>query len=148
MEISNAEKLSAQIADTRKEITELTEAELKELENKMKQFEKGSFRHSRYLRMNFKHIGKEIPKDVPVTKYYEYIIENFCITKPREEWTDTDYKIYNSWQQRLIAASEIRQSLKKQETPLIGRQKRIIERVRNGTDYDVHSSEEFLERLQ
>ena len=98
--------------------------------------------------MNFKHIGGEIPKDVPVTKYYRYIIENFSVKKPEEEWTNIDYKIHRSLSQRLLAASELRQQLEKQETPLIERQKRIMERVRNGTDYDVHSSKEFLERLQ
>lgn len=146
--LSEQERLSAQIVDTRKEITELTEAELKELEKETKQFEKGSFRHLRYLRMNFKHIGEEIPKDVPVTKYYRCIIENFRIMKPKEEWTDIDYKVDNSQWQRLMAASELRQRLEVQEIPLIDRQKRIIERVRNGTDYDVHSSKKFLERLQ
>lgn len=146
--LSEQERLSAQIVDTRKEITELTEAELKELEKETKQFEKGSFEHLRYLRMNFKHIGEEIPKDVPVTKYYRYIIENFRIMKPKEEWTDIDYKVDNSQWQRLMAASELRQRLEVQEIPLIDRQKRIIERVRNGTDYDVHSSKKFLERLQ
>ena len=137
-----------QITDNRKEITELTEAELKELESVTKQFEKGSSEHLKYLRMNFKHIGEEIPKDVPVTKYYRYIIENFRIMKPKEEWTDIDYKVDNSQWQRLIAASGLRQRLEVQEIPLIDRQKRIIERVRNGTDYDVHSGKEFLERLQ
>lgn len=137
-----------QIIDNRKEITELTEAELKELESVTKQFEKGSSEHLKYLRMNFKHIGGEIPKDVPVTKYYRYIIENFSVKKPEEEWTNIDYKIHSSLSQRLLAASELRQQLEKQETPLIERQKRIMERVRNGTDYDVHSSKEFLERLQ
>lgn len=143
-----AETPLIQITDNRREITELTEAELKELENETKQFEKGSFEHLRYLRMNFKCIGEEIPKDVPVTKYYRYIIENFSVTKPKEEWTDIDYKIHTSWWQRLMVSSTLRQQLEKQETPLIDRQKRIIERVRNGTDYDVHSSKEFLERLQ
>ena len=85
---------------------------------------------------------------LPVTKYYRYIIENFRIMKPKEEWTDIDYKIYSSLRIRLSAASELRQRLEVQEIPLIDRQKRIIERVRNGTDYDVHSSKEFLERLQ
>ena len=146
--LSEQERLSAQIVDTRKEITELTKAELKELESLTKQFEKGSFEHLRYLRMNFKHIGEEIPKDVPITKYYRYIIENFRIMKPKEEWTGIDYKVDNSQWQRLIAASGLRQRLEVQEIPLIDRQKRIIERVRNGTDYDVHSGKEFLERLQ
>lgn len=121
---------------------------MKELEKETKQFEKGSFEHLRYLRMNFKHIGGEIPKDVPITKYYRYIIENFRIMKPKEEWTDIDYKVDNSQWQRLMVASELRQRLEVQEIPLIDRQKRIIERVRNGTDYDVHSGKEFLERLQ
>lgn len=91
-----AETSLIQITDNRREITELTEAELKELENETKQFEKGAFEHLRYLRMNFKYIGREIPKDVPVTKYYRYIIENFSVTKLKEEWTDIDYKIHTS----------------------------------------------------
>ena len=43
--LSEQERLSAQIVDTRTEITELTKAELKELESLTKQFEKGSFEH-------------------------------------------------------------------------------------------------------
>ena len=85
LETSNTEVVAEppiQITDNRKEITELTEAELKELESVTKQFEKGSSEHLKYLRMNFKHIGGEIPKDVPVTKYYRYIIENFRVKKP------------------------------------------------------------------
>ena len=38
METINKEKLSAQIVDTRKEITELTESELKEVEEIAKQY--------------------------------------------------------------------------------------------------------------
>ena len=73
-----------QITDNRKEITELTEAELKEVENETKQFEKGSFEHLRYLRMNFKHIGGEIPKDVPYTEYSNYISRNFSVRYTRD----------------------------------------------------------------
>lgn len=144
--LSEQEILSAQIVDTRKEITELTESELKELESLANQYGRNSFEYHKCL-MHFKHIGEEIPKDVPVTKYYRYIIENFRIMKPKEEWTDIDYKAdYSRWQ-RLHVASVLRQQLMKQEIPLIDRQKRIIERVRNGTDFDVFSSQKFLEML-
>lgn len=144
--LSEQERLSAQIVDTRKEITELTEAELKELEKETKQFEKGSFEYHKCL-MHFKHIGEEVPEDVPAIEYYDYILKNFRNPKPKEEWTDVDYKAdYSRWQ-RLMVASELRQRLMKQTIPLIDRQKRIIERVRNGTDFDVFSSQKFLEML-
>ena len=144
--LSEQERLSAQIVDTRKEITELTEAELKELESLTKQYGR-SFEYHKCL-MHFKHIGEEIPEDVPAIEYYDYILKNFRNPKPKEEWTDVDYKAdYSRWQ-RLMVASELRQRLEVQEIPLIDRQKRIIERVRNGTDFDVFSSQKFLERLQ
>ena len=143
--LSEQERLSAQIVDTRKEITELTEAELKELESLTKQYGR-SFEYHKCL-MNFKHIGEEIPEDVPAIEYYDYILKNFRNPKPKEEWTDVDYKAdYSRWQ-RLMVASELRQRLMKQTIPLIDRQKRIIERVRNGTDFDVFSSQKFLEML-
>lgn len=85
---------------------------------------------------------------MPVTQYNRYIVENFRITKPKEEWTDKEYKIHKSCEQRLMVARALRQQLEKQEMPLTDKQKRIIERVRNGTDYDVYSSKEFLKRLQ
>lgn len=144
--LSEQERLSAQIVDTRKEITELTEAELKELEKETKQYGRDSFEYHKCL-MHFKHIGEEIPEDVPAIEYYDYILKNFRNPKPKEEWTDVDYKAdYSRWQ-RLMAASELRQRLMKQTIPLIDRQKRIIERVRNGTDFDVFSSQKFLEML-
>ena len=97
--------------------------------------------------MHFKHIGEEIPEDVPAIEYYDYILKNFRNPKPKEEWTDVDYKAdYSRWQ-RLHVASVLRQQLMKQTIPLIDRQKRIIERVRNGTDFDVFSSQKFLEML-
>ena len=143
--LSEQERLSAQITDNRREITELTEAEQKELESLTKQYGR-SFEYHIYL-MNFKHIGKEIPEDVPAIEYYDYILKNFRNPKPKEEWTDADYKAdYSRWQ-RLHVAFVLRQQLMKQEIPLIDRQKRIIERVRNGTDFDVFSSQKFLEML-
>lgn len=135
--LSEQERLSAQIVDTRKEITELTEAELKELESLTKQYGR-SFEYHKCL-MHFKHIGEEIPEDVPVTEYYDYILKNFRITKPMAEWTDVDYKIYNSQRARFNVLFHIKNSTWKE--PYDDRQKRIIERVRNGTDYDILAGE-------
>lgn len=101
METSNKEKLSAQIVDTRKEITELTESELKEVEEIAKQYGRDSWKYSAYLKKNFKHIGEEIPENIPFSEYHDYILRNFRITKPMKEWTDIDYKVNNSWQKRL-----------------------------------------------
>ncbi len=158
LETSNTEKLSAkvmgnymeikesaQITDNRREITELTEAEQKELESLTKQYGR-SFEYHIYL-MNFKHIGEEIPEDIPAIEYYDYILKNFRNPKPKEEWTDVDYKADYSRNERCHVAFVLRQQLMKQEIPLIDRQKRIIERVRNGTDFDVFSSQKFLEML-
>lgn len=144
--LSEQERLAAQITDNRREITELTEAEQKELESLANQYGRNSFEYHKCL-MHFKHIGEEIPEDVPAIEYYDYILKNFRNPKPKEEWTDVDYKAdYSRWQ-RLHVASVLRQQLMKQEIPLIDRQKRIIERVRNGTDFDVFSSQKFLEML-
>ena len=89
--------------------------------------------------MNFKHIGEEIPEDVPFSEYYDYILKNFRITKPMKEWTDIDYKVYNSRQKRLLVLFSIKEHGWKE--PFDDRQKRIIERVRNGTDYDILADE-------
>ena len=117
LETSNKEKLSAKVPDNRKEITE----------------------YSKYLKVNFKHIGEEIPEDVPFSEYYDYILKNFRITKPMAEWTDVDYKIYNSQRARFNVLFHIKNSTWKE--PYDDRQKRIIERVRNGTDYDILAGE-------
>lgn len=77
METSNKEKLSAQIVDTRKEITELTESELKEVEEIAKQYGRDSWKYSAYLKKNFKHIGEEIPENIPFSEYHDYILRNF-----------------------------------------------------------------------
>ena len=44
-------------------------------------------------------------------------------------------------------ASIIKHEIGKHKEPLTDRQKQIIERVRNGTDFDVYSSQKFLELL-
>ena len=90
LETSNKEKLSAKVPDNRKEITEITETELKELEKVAKQYGRDSWEYSKYLKVNFKHIGEEIPEYVPFSEYYDYILKNFRITKPMKEWTDID----------------------------------------------------------
>ena len=132
------EKVLAQVPDNRKEITELTETELKELEKVANQYGRDSFEYHKCL-MHFKHVGEEIPEDVPVTEYYDYILKNFRITKPMAEWTDIDYKVYNSWQKRLLVLFSVKEHGWKE--PFDDRQKRIIERVRNGTDYDILAGE-------
>ena len=55
-----------QITDNRREITELTDAEIKEIEKELEQYDKDSWQYSKYLE-KFKHIGGEIPNDVPFT---------------------------------------------------------------------------------
>ena len=136
-----------QITDNRREITELTKAELKELENETQQFEKGSYEHLKYLSMNFKHIGGEIPKDVPYTKYTNYISRNFSVRKPREEWTDKEYKMDRSQWKRLLATAHLLR-WGEQKKSLTDKQKRFIERIRIGIDFDVDSTKELMERLQ
>ena len=136
-----------QITDNRKEITELIETALKDLENATKQFEKGSYEHLKYLRMNFKHIGGEIPKDVPYTKYTNYISRNFSVRKPREEWTDKEYKMDRSQWKRLLATAHLLR-WGEQKKSLTDKQKRFIERIRIGIDFDVDSTKELMERLQ
>ena len=149
LETSNTEVVAEppiQIIDTRREIDDLSDAELKELEKELEQYDKDMWQHLDCLQ-KYKHIGEEIPKDVPFTEYFGYIFQNFRNPKPKEEWTDVDYKAdYSRWQ-RLHVASVLGQQLSKQTIPLIDRQKRIIERVRNGTDFDIFSSKKFLEML-
>lgn len=139
LETSNKEKLSAKVPDNRKEITEITETELKELEKVAKQYGRDSWKYSAYLKKNFKHIGEEIPENIPFSEYHDYILRNFRITKPMKEWTDIDYKVYNSRQKRLLVLFSIKEHGWKE--PFDDRQKRIIERIRNGTDYDILAGE-------
>lgn len=137
--LSEQERLSAKVPDNRKEITEITETELKELEKVANQYGRNSWKYSAYLKKNFKHIGEEIPENIPFSEYHDYILRNFRITKPMKEWTDIDYKVYNSWQKRLLVLFSIKEHGWKE--PFDDRQKRIIERVRNGTDYDILADE-------
>ena len=146
IEINDTENIPVEIIDTRREIDDLSDAELKELEKELEQYDKDMWQHLDCLQ-KYKHIGEEIPKDMPFTEYFGYIFQNFRNPKPKEEWTDVDYKAdYSRWQ-RLHVASVLGQQLSKQTIPLIDRQKRIIERVRNGTDFDIFSSKKFLEML-
>lgn len=59
--LSEQERLSAQITDNRREITELTEAEQKELESLANQYGRNSFEYHKCL-MHFKHIGKKFQR--------------------------------------------------------------------------------------
>ena len=111
----------------------------KELEEIAKQCGRNSWKYLEYLKKNFKHIGEEIPENIPFSEYRDYILRNFRITKPMKEWTDIDYKVYNSWQKRLLVLFSIKEHGWKE--PFDDRQKRIIERVRNGTDYDILAGE-------
>lgn len=105
-------------------------------ENSAIQFVKGSIQHLEYLRNNMEYQGKEIPKDVPYSEYYDYIFRNFRIEKPKEEWTDLDYKADKSRWMRINVARTVRRWAKQKQS-LSDKQKRIIERVRNGTDFYV-----------
>ena len=133
-----------QITDNRREIDELTDTEIKEIEKKLEQYDKDSWQYSKYLE-KFKHIGGEIPKDVPFTEYSAYIHQNFRNPKPRKEWTARDYKVEASRERRLMVAFAIRNNGYKE--PLTDRQKRVVERVRNGTDFHV-SFEKLWELLK
>ena len=48
-----------QITDNRREITELTDAEIKEIEKELEQYDKDSWQYSKYLE-KFKHIGQRM----------------------------------------------------------------------------------------
>ena len=133
-----------QITDNRREIDDLSDAELKELEKELEQYDKDMWRHLDCLQ-KYKHIGEEIPKDVPFTEYSAYIHQNFRNPKPRKEWTARDYKVEASRERRLMVAFAIRNNGYKE--PLTDRQKRVVERVRNGTDFHV-SFEKLWELLK
>lgn len=147
IEINETENISVKITDDRREIDELTDDELKELENATKQYEKDSYQYTQYLEKHFKHIGEEIPKEVPFTEYFSYIFRNFNNPKPRKEWTARDYKVDASREARLRAAFTIKEHGYKE--PLTDRQKRIVERIRNGTDFHIYDSfDKLRERFE
>ena len=130
-----------QIIDNRREIDYLSDAELKELEKELEQYDKDMWQHLDCLQ-KYKHIGEEIPKDVPFTEYSAYIHQNFRNPKPRKEWTARDYKVEAAKRARLRVAFTIRDHGYKE--PLTDRQKRVVERVRNGTDFHIYNSLEKL----
>ena len=147
LETSNTEVVAEppiQIIDNRREIDDLSDAELKELEKELEQYDKDMWRHLDCLQ-KYKHIGEEIPKDVPFTEYSAYIHQNFRNPKPRKEWTARDYKVEASRERRLMVAFAIRNNGYKE--PLTDRQKRVVERVRNVTDFHV-SFEKLWELLK
>ena len=125
---------SVQIPDNRREIDDLSDAELKELKKELEQYDKDMWRHLDCLQ-KYKYIGEEIPKDVPFTEYFSYIFRNFRNPKPEEEWTVKDYKVDAARERRQMAAFTIKNHGYKE--PLTDRQKRVVERIRNGTDFHV-----------
>ena len=144
LETSNTEIVAEppiQITDNRREINDLSDAELKELEKELEQYDKDMWRHLDCLQ-KYKHIGEEIPKNVPFTEYFGYIFRNFRNPKPEEEWTVRDYKVDAAREARQKAAFIIKDHGYKE--PLTDRQKRVVERIRNGTDFHIFNSFEEL----
>ena len=133
-EINDTENIPVEIIDNRREIDDLSDAELKELEKELEQYDKDMWRHLDCLQ-KYKHIGEEIPKDVPFTEYSSYIMRNFKVKKPREEWTYEDYKEHWSIHDRHMMSAVIK-GWGKQKEPLTNYQKQFIEMVRNGTDFN------------
>lgn len=93
-----------------------------------------------------KYMGDEIPQNIPFAEYGRYILQHIgdglscCyINKPESKMTDFDYKEIESTRKRLYVAYVI----KKWDNiePLSDRQKRIIEYVRVGIDFDVSDYE-------
>lgn len=107
IEINDTENIPVEIIDNRREIDDLSDAELKELEKELEQYDKDMWRHLDCLQ-KYKHIGEEIPKDVPFTEYFGYIIRNFRNPKPRKEWTVRDYKVDAAKEARKMAAFTIK----------------------------------------
>ena len=132
-----------QITDNRREIDDLSNAELKELEKELEQYDKDMWQHLDCLQ-KYKHIGEEIPEDVPFTEYFGYIIRNFRNPKPRKEWTVRDYKVDAAKEARKKAAFTIKDHGYKE--PLTDRQKRVVERIRNGTDFHIFNSMEEIRK--
>ena len=138
-----------QITDNQKELEELMkvteedEALWEEIQRKSAEV----FKNYMYVRQNMTYKGEEIPKDVPFTEYGDYIIRNFKVRKPEEEWTYEDYKEYWSIHDRHMMSAVIK-GWGKQKEPLTNYQKQFIEMVRNGTDFNSDSWHELLEGLE
>ena len=75
---------------------------------------------------------------------FGYIIRNFRKPKPRKEWTVRDYKVDATKEARKMAAFTIKDHGYKE--PLTDRQKRVVERIRNGTDFHVFNSMEEIRK--
>ena len=149
IEINDIENIPIQVIDNQKELEELMkvteedEALWEEIQRKSAEV----FKNYMYVRQNMTYKGEEIPKDVPFTEYTDYILRNFKVRKPEEEWTYEDYKEYWSIHDRLLM-SEVIKKLSKQKEPLTNRQKQFIEMVRNGTDFNNDSWHKLLEGLE
>ncbi len=76
--------MKEEIADMLEEDPQVIKELIKEIEKELEQYDKDSWHYSKYLE-KFKHIGGEIPKDVPFTEYSAYIHQNFRNPKPRKE---------------------------------------------------------------
>lgn len=124
-------------------VTEEEEALLREIQREEAKISKNYM----YVRKNMTYKGEEIPKDVPFTEYGGYIVRNFKVRKPEEEWTYEDYKEYWSIHDRHMMSAVIKE-WGRQKEPLTNRQKQIIEMVRNGTDFNSDSWHELLEGLE
>lgn len=88
------------------------------------------------------YVGQEIPLDIPFTEYLSYILKNFpcqAHKKPKSEWTESDWKEYNSRERRLTVAYLI-EGFADLET-ISDKQRLIIELCRNGKDFDCPDSE-------
>lgn len=95
-----------------------------------------------------KYIAPEIPKDIPFIEYKRYIIQNIpckVYGKPESEWTELDFKEVHSRKMRLSAAFAIKTKFSgRGKETLKPREKRMIEKVRNGTDFDVPNEKHWV----
>lgn len=149
IEKNNTEDIPVQIADNQKELEELMKV-TEEDEALWEEIQRESaevFKNYMYVRKNMTYKGEEIPKDVPFTEYGDYIVRNFKVRKPEEEWTYEDYKEYWSIHDRHMMSAVIK-GWGRQKEPLTNWQKQFIEMVRNGTDFNSDSWHELLEGLE
>ena len=149
IEINNTENIPVQVTDNQKELEELMKVteEDEALWEEIQREEAKISKNYMYVRKNMTYKGEEIPKDVPFMEYTDYILRNFKVRKPEEEWTYEDYKEYWSIHDRLLMSAVIKGWGKRKE-PLSNWQKQFIEMVRNGTDFNSDSWHELLEGLK
>ena len=163
IEINYTENIPVEMTDKQKELEELMKVteEDEALWEEIQREEAKISKNYMYVRKNMTYKGEEIPKDVPFTEYFGYIIRNFRNPKPRKEWTVRDYKVrkpeeewtyedykeYWSIHDRHMMSAVIK-GWGKQKEPLTNYQKQFIEMVRNGTDFNSDSWHELLEGLE